>query len=321
MSVTTVEFFKVFLKETGSKRELDIVKLKTLFEEIFRREGKDCKKYISIDLSPDRVPNDIEPKEVLDIFRDDKYLFGRICRQKSNNAILKRDYDNLIAQDVFTDAEARKRGIEVFTFFILDFVKGILAMANAKGAPGEHSLDSLFKAYNNSYYLEFANIPNEEGINMLYNSKNPKISGFEFDVPSPNAEFLQRVLGLDEDIIKEIIQNDVMTATVMLKPVPYQKMIKGPNKVKEILDILKRKKKNFSKCIVRGGSEDFNSRRFDLHAKYFTYPIEVRKYRQINGKNVEYSLEEIIEQFRIGLHRAYEMNYDLLLAIADRRGE
>ena len=50
----------------------------------------------------------------------------------------------------------------------------------------------------------------------------------------------------------------------------------------------------------------------------FTYPIDVRTYRTEYGKKINYNLQDVVEQFRVGLHKAYEENYDLIVGIADR---
>ena len=91
-----------------------------------------------------------------------------------------------------------------------------------------------------------------------------------------------------------------------------------PQFVENILDVLFKRKRNFSKTVVRGSSEKFNSRNFDLNAKMFTYPIDVKTYRMEYGKKVNYNLQDVVEQFRVGLHKAYEENYDLIVGIANR---
>jgi len=126
------------------------------------------------------------------------------------------------------------------------------------------------------------------------------------------------VLGLDEDIIRDMIQDNVYSSVITLKAPAYNKLLSSKEKIKEVLDILIGKRQNFSKVLVRGKSESFGTRNFDLHAKYFTYPIEIKKYRIIQGKQVEYSLVELVEQFKHGLHMAYESNYDIINAIANR---
>lgn len=317
MASMTVEFFKVVLKNSANNGEEDYKIIKSIFKEI-KNKSLTHRNYRSIDISPEIEPNSVEPKEIMDFFDDENYLFGRACRKKMNNAMLKRDYQTLQADEVFTDAESRKQGIEVFTFFLYDYDKGIVSIVNAKGAPGAKALGKVIETHKPEYKLEFHNIPNEEGIKVLYNSEFPQISKLEFEVPTPNAEFLQSVLGLDEEIIREMIQDDVFTTSVTLNPIPHGKLSKKKETVRNILDVLFKRKRNFSKTVVRGSSEKFNSRNFDLNAKMFTYPIDVKTYRMEYGKKVNYNLQDVVEQFRVGLHKAYEENYDLIVGIANR---
>lgn len=179
MASMTVEFFKVVLKNSANDGEEDYKIIKSIFDEI-KKKSTIHSNYKSIDLSPEIEPNSVEPKEVMDFFEDKNYLFGRACRKKLNNAMLKRDYQTLQADEVFTDAESRKQGIEVFTFFLYDYKKGIVSIVNAKGAPGTKALGKAIEAYTSEYKLEFHNIPNEEGIRVLYNSESPQISKLEF---------------------------------------------------------------------------------------------------------------------------------------------
>lgn len=318
MAAMTVAFMKVVLKMVANKVEEDYSKIRQLVESALEAHSVDNGEYRSLDLYPNLAPTDIDPKKILDVFADDKYLFGRICKKKSNSAILKRHYGNLKADDVLTSREMRDRGIEVFTFFILDYNQGLLSIVNTKEAPGANALNGLFENYIQDYYLEFVNIPNEDGIKLLYNAKQPQISGIEFEIPVPSTEALQRILGLDETAILDMIQENVMMVSLSLKPMPYHKLTSKREDVRQVLDILIGKKKRYHKTIVKGNSETFNSRKFDLHAKYFTYPIDVQKYRIKDGRKVEYSQQEIIEQFRDGLVKAYEKNQDLISAIANR---
>lgn len=314
----TTEFYKVKLIQCSDDKEVDYRLIKEIFEKVFNEYAIDNGDYKSIDLSPDIAPTSVEPKEIMDIFDDDKYLFGRLGRKKANNAMQKRDYGTLRADSVFNSKEIKDKGIESFTFFILDYDKGILSVVNTKGAPNIKAFDAICKNYCQDYELGFDSIPNEEGIAVLYGACAPEISRLEFEIPSPNAEFLQSVLGLDEKVIGDMIQNNVYSSVITLKAVPYSKLLSSKDKVKEVLDILIGKKNNYSKALVRGNSESFGSRNFDLHAKYFTYPIDIRRYRMIQGKQVEYSLHELAEQYKNGLHMAYESNYDMINAIANR---
>ena len=114
-----------------------------------------------------------------------------------------------------------------------DYKKGIVSIVNAKGAPGTKALGKAIEAYTSEYKLEFHNIPNEEGIRVLYNSESPQISKLEFEVPTPDAEFLQSVLGLDEEVIREMIQDDVFFYINIIEANTVWKVIKKKRNCKK----------------------------------------------------------------------------------------
>jgi hypothetical protein len=319
MANKTVEFLKIDLIERISGHKQDYIMLEKILLDIVKSKGISGDECKTIDLTPDITADNVLPKMVLDIFENDLFLFGRICRKKANNAILQRDYDSLVASEVFTPSEAMRKGIEVFTYFIIDLAKGIISIANAKDAPGAGILNNLLDHYNSEYVMRFTNIPNEDGINLLYASTMPEITKLEFVVPSPDPQYLQRILELTEDEIACIAGSDIVTTTLILSPLPYKSLEKDTSKVKRIIDILREKKGIYKQAIIRGKSNEFGNKEFDLQAKYFTYPIQIKKDHVVDGKKKEYNLKEITKQFEAGLVEAYYRNRDLILVIASRR--
>lgn len=316
MAKKTVEFKRIDLQK--NMKEVPYTELKSVFERIFSEKCVDNEKYRSLDLSPNINPDNIEPKKILDLFEDESFLFGRVCKKKSRNALLRRDYETLKADEVFNGTDSLKQGIEVFTFFIIDYSKGILAIANAKDAPGASVLNSILQNYCPEYSIEFTDLPNEDGVNVFYNSTNPELSRMEFEITRPNIEYLLKVVGLNEKSVLEVVNDKTVSANIVIKAQPRKKLETDQSRIKKIIDLLKGKKNEYAKVVVTGSSDEFNSRGFDLHAKYFTYPIEVKNYEYKQGKKVEFTLSEITEQFRAGLCDAYTGNYQMLIALADR---
>lgn len=315
MANKSVEFIKIELFKQGNKTEIDYHELKGLFEDIF----KDHCILKKLDLFPDIKPDDIEPKYTLDIVSENPYLFGRICKQKSNNSVILRNYETLEADSVFDTEDAARKGIEVFTYFMFDYNTGILAIVNASDAPSPAVLNQVLAEYNKKYYMRQISIPNTDGVDVFLNSNKPELKALEFDIPSPSAEYLQKILGLDEDKICDMINEGVHSARIILKPVPYKSIVKETSKVRDIVNIIKENKNKYPEhVIVKGKSDDFGSRPFDLHAKYFSYPVTVNKTHIVEGKRIEYTLKEMDAQFKTGIVNAYELNYDILLALADR---
>ena len=158
MASMTTEFYKIVLVARANDKEINYKMIKDIITKVISENAIDNDEYKSIDLSPDVLPTSIEPKEIMDIFDDDKYLFGRITRKKANNTVIKREYSTLKANNVFEDSEVIDKGIEVYTFFILDYEQGILSVVNAKGAPNFKALDALCLHYSAEYKLNFESI-------------------------------------------------------------------------------------------------------------------------------------------------------------------
>lgn len=323
MPSKTVEFWSYKLCDKKKSIVLDSLELRDIFNTIFNKNCIKTKDCYTLDLTPTITPDSYEPKILLDKYDIGKpnFLFARICKKKDNNAIQRRDYSTYDADDVFTNVEMRKLGIEVFTYLLIDYNKGVVSIVNAQGAPGARILNRIFDEYNMNYELEFINIPNKDGIEALYKSTTPVITGYEFEIPTPNAEYLQDILHLNEEEIQKIVNNKVNKATLILRPEPYKNLESNPNKVREIIDIIKRKKSNFDHSIIKAKTDEFNTRNYDLHSKFFTYPIKIKTYRIASGKKTSLSNKQMKEQFESGLQNAYRKNYELILAIINRDGD
>ena len=92
----------------------------------------------------------------------------------------------------------------------------------------------------------------------------------------------------------------------------------GIGKTYLIKNKYKENKNKYTKAIISGKGAGLKNQKFDLHAKYFSYPITINKSHVEAGKRIEYSLEELTDQFSYGLYNAYQSNYNLIVALADR---
>ena len=317
MAYKKAYFSRVELYDSKSKKELDYHLLQGIYNNILDKNAVLTKEGVALRLNP--RASLFEAKLMLDVINHDKdFMFGRISKQKENNTILKRGYVNLDAKDVFTPAEARSNGIEVFTYFLLDYNKGIFIMVSAQGAPKAKVLDNIFWEYNKDYYTEFVDIPNDEGIQVLFNDEEPEVVALEFDVTRPSAQYLQQILGLNETELFETLSEGVKNARIILSAKKYDSVEKDKKKVEKIIEILLKKKGDYPRLIIRGKGKEVKNQSFDLHAKYFSYPIDIKKTHVIAGNTVEFNLEELTAQFKVGLQKAYYSNYDLVVALADR---
>lgn len=320
MAKTKVYFYRVDLYRTSNEHRLDYDgdQLRNTINTMIEQKGKEQEGFISIDISPSRETTNAKPKETLDFFPDDTYFFGRLCRKKPNNQIIKRNYDTLSADSVFEPQEEISLGIEEYSFFLLDSTAGILLMATRQGAPSQRALTALSKTFNLEIMMVFKEIPNNDGIRLFYESSSPEISRITVELPSPDAAFLQRVLNLPEGEILEMIKDGVAHMDLVLKPEPRGSMLRGTQLVRETITHLQRLLPGFDKAVIRGKSNSFTTRDFDLKEQFFSYSIDIAKTHMVDGQTVSYRLDEIVDQYRTALHNAYDTNRDYILHLAGR---
>lgn len=320
MAKTKVYFYSVDLCRTSNEQELDYDGdlLRNTINTLIAQRGREQDGYTSIDISPLRETTNSYPKETLDFFQDDAYFFGRLCRKKPNNMIIKRNYDTLSADSVFEPQEEELLGIEEYSFFILDTTAGILLMASRQGAPSQRALIALSRTFNLDIMMKFKEIPNGDGVRLFYESSSPEINRITVELPSPDAEFLQDVLKLPEGEIMEMLKAGIAHVDLVLKPEPRNAMLSGTQAVREIITHLQRHLPGFEKAVVRGKSNSFKLSDFDLKEQFFSYSIDVAKTHIVDGQTVSYRLDEIVDQYRTALHNAYDTNRDYILHLAGR---
>ena len=320
MASTKVYFYRVDLCNTKNEHEIeyDGNLLRNTIDALIERKGKRQDGFISIDISPTRETTNPKPKETLDFFQDDDYIFGRLCKKKPNNQIIKRNYETLSADSVFQPQEEVSLGIEEYSFFLLDPTTGILLMATKQGAPTQRALTALSKTFELEIMMTFKEIPNNDGVRLFYESSSPEISRITVELPTPDAEFLQSVLKLPDGEIMEMLKDGVAHVDLVLKPEPRNAMLKGAQTVKSAITHLQRHLPGFDKAVVRGKSNSFTTRDFDLKEQIFSYTIDVSKTHIVGGQTVSYRLEEIVDQYKTAMHNAYETNRDYILHLAGR---
>lgn len=320
MANTKVYFYQVDLCSTNNEHEMeyDGELLKTTIDTLIEQRGRQQNNYISIDISPTRETTNAKPKETLDFFQDDAFFLGRLCRKKPNNQIIKRNYETLSADSVFEPREEESYGIEEYSFFLLDPRTGILLMATKQGAPSQRALSALSNTFGLDIMMKFKEIPNNDGVRLLYDSSSPEISRISVELPAPDPEFLQRVLGLPDGDIMTMLRDGVAHVDLVLKPEPRTAIMKGEQAVKGTINHLRRHLPGYEKAVVRGKSNSFTTRDFDLKEQFFSYTIDIAKTHVVGGQTVSYRLDEIVDQYRVALHDAYHNNRDFVLHLAGR---
>lgn len=311
MSTKNVYFYKLSLYDTQSRQEMNLTQTKTIIEQIIANNVQNNAVSLSY--------NDAEPI-VMDVLQQtNDYLFARLSKKRRNNSIQRRNYNTLETSPVLTPAEEDNNGIEIFTYCILGYNHGILSIAKNQGAPNEEAFNRMFSKYNDSYYLEIDSVPNNQLINEIYNGTNPQINRMTIEIPTPNAEILEKVLGASDSEILQSVQQKTNIISFEIRPEKRGALCDEPSVIQKVINLFKAGKDTFSKVVLDAKPDSkTRQKRYDLYEEYFKYPININEYHMENGRKVENPKEQIQADYKNEMINIYNNYREYILTICNR---
>ena len=309
-----VNFYSVSLcSSVNEDEEVDYTKIKDYIAEIITSNSLEQDGFWVLDLSDEN-----ELHKIIDIFEyKNDYLFLRASNQKPSGGYLQRDYKTKIPEAVLKGTNENEQGIEQYTYLYLNYTTGILAIVNQQGAPSHRIINEMFSKYKYDYYLKFVPVPNSNGIQRIYESKEPKISQVEIEVPVPNAETLQKMFGWNANDILSI-QDGTIKATLKVSGIDRQLITHGEDETKGLIDCIRGKIKEYNKARIRAKADGVKTQDYSFFDENFTYPVEIATYRTVSGEKHYNTAKELIQIYKDNLVMAYNENINTLRVITDR---
>ena len=308
-----VNFYKVSLCSAIGEKEIEHTEIREHIAEIIRNNSVEQDDFWVLDLSDEN-----ELHKIIDVFEYTKEgLFLRASNQKPSGVYLQRDYKTKIPGAVLEGTSEREQGIEQYTYLYLNYTTGILAIVNQQGAPSYRIINELFYRYNYDYYLKFVAIPNSNGIQRIYESKEPKITQVEVEVPVPDAGTLQKMFGWNTNDVLSI-PDGAIKATMKITGIDRQLITHGGDETKGLIDCIRSKIKDYSKARIRAKADGVKTQDYSFFDENFTYPVEIATYRTASREKYYYTAKELISIYRENLIMAYNENINTLRVIANR---
>ena len=310
--IKKVNFYTVDMKSVNGE-DISYKDIKDVLISIIKENATELKGFSALDLS-----NYNELHYSADIFDYKKNrLIMRVSCQKPSGSYLHRNYTTSEAYGVLEGINEEQEGIEVYTYILLNYETGILAIVNQQGAPSYKIINSIFEKFKQEYYLEFIAIPNANGITRIYDAKDSKISSIEIEVPIPSAEVLQQMFHWkDKDILD--VQGNKLKATVKLSGVGRRVITDNEEDTKKVIDVVKDTVPFYLKAKVRAKAKGVKAQDYSFFDENFTYPIDIQSYEIIGDRKRYYSADELVGEYKSNLIMAYVENEQTLKLITDR---
>ena len=311
MSKKSVYFYKVTITERETGRELPVREYRDLFCDILSREGANGTVNLTF--------HQQEPVWMDVVENTEHHLFSRLSRKRLNNSLQKRNYQSGRVAEVLAPDERANSGVECFTYCLLFYECGVLAIANAKGAPHDEAFTMMFALYQKGYTLETAAIPSHDMVQELLHGRAPQINRIHVDIAMPGAQLLSEVFGFaDEEVIAAMGRKTAGLA-IDVKPDFRDHLIAEPDLITRLIGLLRNTQGRYNNIKITGKRDgEHGQREYDLYEEYFKYQIDIREYRQENGRRVEASRSRIQREYKEKMMEVYAHYRTEILAFADR---
>lgn len=304
MARKTVYFYVIYLKDKGGK-ECDYRLIKERINNVF---GNNC---INNGKNDALILEEGDNQVTLDVLSNGgDYLFGRMGRIKENNTMQFRHYSTLSTEEVLDQRTARMKGIEVFTYFLLDYNTGILSMVLGQSAPRARYINNILNKYDNEFIADIEAIGDPSIIKQIFN--NDILAEIAYTIAVPNSQVLgEDVIGLSRKQIAAIKKSNTKQLQVVLKPESRGFMAQGTELVKSIVKPFVDEREKYKSVRIKAKELDGYMQDYDLLDSYCTYKINI-------NLNKDSGRQEMENEFFEKLLAAYIEQRKILTAFSDR---
>ena len=313
MASKNVYFFEVQLSYRD--KEINHSEIKNVLGNIINEYATEFDEYKSLDATP----YDDEMHLMMDIYEyDNNFFFARISKQKPSNSMVQHDYRTYEKEDVLPGNNENEKGIEQYTYILLNYKQGILLVVSAMGAPNEKIINYALEKYAPEYGVNFVPIPNARAIQSIYEGEESEITKLEIEVPLPDLGTLENVFHWNEHELLSVLDERNLSATIVLKPLRKQSITKNPEETKGLMDAIKEQLPGYTKARMRAKARNLKLRDYNFFEDKFSYPIDIQNSYIQEGEIIYYTVEQLVEIYRRKMREAYNDNEKLLKLILCR---
>lgn len=282
---------------------------KDIFDEIFNKHCIGDGNSLALARGEQKVTMDI-------ITNNNSYLFARVGKIKSNADMQVRNLATGERKDVLSDEEAEQMGIEICTYFLLDYTTGIVGFILGQSAPGVNILVNLVNEYCDEYNMSITSIMSNDSVSALLNP-GAKISKINYSFLIPNAEILAEI-GLDRDVIMEMDGIRQKEVCLTIKCQERKPLFEGQDKISRVLNSLKKKKGNVEKLSVTGKTTTSTSKNYTFADELLSFNISFPIQQNDDGIITNSTPEQLAQEVYIKMAKVYQENRDNLVMLANR---
>lgn len=160
---------------------------------------------------------------------------------------------------------------------------------------------------------------------MLF-KKGAELSRIELEIPTPNIVYLEKILGVNEKILQKTAKEeeyglDVRRVNLVLKGPEKGILTDNEDVIEKVVGCIKDNISSLRKAKVCGKTKVIKMQEFNLMEQFFSYNINIQSSKNINGRKIGYTVDELTQIYKDELTEAYYQNKDTLLTLTNRYGK
>lgn len=313
MANKNVYFFQVDLFRSGE--QLNYQEIGNIFKEIINKHAVDFGKYKSLDATP----YEEEMHLMIDIYEyEDNLFFARMSKQKPSNSMVQHDYRTYKKEDVLPGNNENERGIEQYTFGLMNYQRGVFLLVSSQGAPNEKIINNILLKYSTEYSVELIPVPNARAIESIYEGEESEITKLEIEVPLPDLGTLENVFHWKEKELVRTLGERNLSASIVIKTLRRQSITRSPDETRLLMDVIKDGLPGYTKAKMKAKARNLKLRDYNFFDDKFSYPIDINDSNIKDGERIYYTVEELVDVYRRKMREAYNGNEKLLRIILGR---
>lgn len=284
-------------------------KIKQIFDNVFTNNCIGDGKSIALDRAEQKVTMDI-------IINNDNYLFARVGKIKSNADMQFRNLETGERKDVLSDEEAEQMGIEICTYFLLDYTCGIVGFILGQSVPGVNILVKLVNDHCDDYNMSITSIMSNDSVSTLL-KPGSRINKINYSFLIPNPEILAEI-GLDRSVIMEMDGLRQKEVYLTVKCEERKPLFEGQEKIDRVLKCLRIKKDNVKRLSVTGKTPSSSSKNYSFAEEMLSFNISFPIQQSENGVISNSTPDQLAAEVYTKMAQVYQENRDNLVMLANR---
>ncbi len=305
MGTRNVYYYSLDLRRI--RGDIDVTSnIKKIFTDIFKTNAKNIDGIRTLSIQNDKI--------TLDILKDNEsFLFARVGKETEHYNIVKRSKTTKKPEEVLSSSEEDKV-LEVCTYFLLDYEKGIVGFIFGKSAPTPNSIVNIITDYSEEYTLNIDRIASPESVRSLL-KPGSSVKKVKYVMRTPNIEVLE-ALNIKDSLKRKMIQMDKQEIEIIIKngnKSMFESIQEMSNFIEEVFSTDERED-----IVLYGKNPGSRQREFKFLEQDISYSIDIKEYEQVGKVKKRLSNDRIHQNVYDKLKSVYNTNYKEILMFAGK---